>query len=318
MLNQFFRLTIFASTLIYSLALSEPISALAFSAKVDAPHLVLVSNAGLSSSIEKSTAGNSLIRITTDGSRNKYHVTVPIIERDGVLFTDCIYKSVFDSNDENRSVGVSCSLAPLRQFDPEAIVNEANLLKYQRGFNWLQNVIAKDCAAPQGIEYGSYRIAICAKQAYPDPSQETTIVFDAKGQKIFSVRGYELIPGGISKGEFALIGASGKGTTLYVGNLNCMISSVFSEKIAPKTGVIGKYKIRYSAQKIGDCIYGSYAYENKASQISLFGTASKDAVRLLEMTENKDVTGLFELNPDIENFNGNWISAPPGSLFPVK
>ncbi|MGF6609955.1 hypothetical protein OKW45_004877 [Paraburkholderia sp. WSM4175] len=330
MLKQSVGSAIFALALISSLAFSAPTSALSFSTKDDILSIfrdgknlgqfsnVVVSNAAMSSSVEKSTTGEPLIKIVTDGSRDKYDITIPIIEREGVPFTDCAYKSVFDSNDGNRSVGVSCSLAPLRQFDPEATVNEEHLLKYRTGLDWLRNVVAKDCAAPQGIEYGSYRIALCAKQAYPDPAQETTIVFNEKAQKLFSVRGYELIPGGISRGEFAFVGASGESTTLYVSSLDCMLSPIPSEKASSKTGTIGKYRIRYSAQKFGDCAYGSYAYENKASEIRLFGSASKDTVHLLEMTGNKDVTGLFDLDPNIEHFNGNWISVPPGKLFLVK
>lgn len=330
MLKQPVGSLIFTSAFIFSLAFPAPVLALYFSAKDDILLMyqdekslgqfsnVLVNNANLSSSVEKSTAGEPIIRIITDGSRNKYDIIIPIIERDGVPFTGCAYKSVFDSNDGSRSVGVSCSLAPLRQFDPEATINEDHLLKYREGFNWLRNAVAKDCAAPQGIEYGDYRIALCTKQTYPDPTHETAVVFNANEQKIFSVRGYEIIPGGTSKGEFALVGSLGESTTLYVNNLDCVTYPKLSGRHSPRSGAIGKYRIRYFAQKFGGCAYGSYAYEKNTGDMRLLGTASKEAVRLLEMTGNKDVTGLFDLNPNIGNFNGNWMSVPPGKLLLVK
>ncbi|MDR6482004.1 hypothetical protein [Paraburkholderia terricola] len=279
---------------------------------------VLLSNGAMSSIVEKSTTGTPLIRIVTDGSRNKYDIVVPIIEVDGKPYTDCVYKSVFDSNDGSRSVGVSCSLKPLRQFDPEAAVNEGHLLKYRKGFHWLRDAVARDCATPLGIEYGSYHIALCADQPYPDPSHETTIVYGENGRRIFSVRGYEIILGGLSEGEFAFVGASGERTTFYTNNLNCADLPEISEKTASKHGTIGKYRIRYSARKAGDCAYGTYSYENKAAKMNLFGTVSKDFVHLLEMTDNKVVTGLFNLNPNVDSFSGNWISVPPGNLLPVK
>jgi hypothetical protein len=187
---------------------------------------VLVSNAAMSSSVVKSSTGKLFIKIVTDVSRYKYKIIVPIIDRNGVPFAGCAYKSAFDSNNGTRWVGVSCSLAPLRQFDPEAIVNEENLLQYRKGLSRVKNVDAKNCSTPQDIKYGNYRITLCVKQAYPDPSRETTIVLDKNRNKIFSVRGYEFIPGGKSDGEFALIGEAEQDIVFYEGNLtraNCRI-----------------------------------------------------------------------------------------------
>jgi hypothetical protein len=330
MLKQIVSSTIFASVLIFSPAFSAPTETLSFSTKDSVLFLysggknigrfsnVLVSNAAMLSSVENSTTGTPLIKIVTDGSRNKYNVTIPIIEIDGVPYTNCAYKSVFDSNDESRSVGVSCSLTPLRQFDPESAVSEKGLIKYRTEFNWLRDAVAKNCTTPIGIEYGSYRIALCAKEGDPDPSGESTIVFDKKGKIIFSVRGYELIPGGISGGEFAFVGVSGEQTNFHINNLDCMTPPRVSERDRSQTGKIGKYGIKYSSYKIGNCAYGSYSYQNKTEQISLSGVVSEDSLRLLEITNDKEVTGIFNLNPNMADFNGSWISVPSGKLFRVR
>ncbi|WP_156923763.1 hypothetical protein [Burkholderia sp. WSM2232] len=279
---------------------------------------VLVSNAAISTDVEKSTTGTPVIRIATEGSRDKYSLTVPILEKDGVPYTDCVYKSVFDSNDGNRSVGAACALTPLRQFDPEATISEAHLLKYRAGLNWLRNVMSTDCPTPTGIEYGSYRIALCAKQGYPEPSKETTIAFNTSGERIFSVLGYEFIPGGSSGGEFAFIGASNERVILHTNNLECMISSKKQGGAAFKTGAIGKYQIQYSVYKSGKCASGTYVYDNGSGQIDLFGVAQKDSLNLLELAANKEISGLFNLDPDLLNLNGIWTSAPPGKVFRVK
>ncbi|WP_321951738.1 hypothetical protein [Paraburkholderia bannensis] len=279
---------------------------------------VIVNNGGMASDVEDSATGSPIIRIITDGSRNKYDVTIPIIEDGGVVYTNCAYKSFFDSNDGNRSVGVSCSLAPLREFDPEAAINEENLIRYQVGFDWLKNAASKNCSRPQGIEYGIYHIALCAKQAYPDPSQETTIVFDVRGNRIFSVLGYEFIPGGMLKGEFALVGAVGEHTVFHVNNLDCLASSKIPENSPSRSGEIGKYKIKYFALKEGGGIYGRYSYDGKENSVDLLGISLRDATHLLEVGNGKKVTGLFDLMPDIYGFEGNWISAPPGKILPVR
>lgn len=317
-------------TLTSSVAFSAPTLPLSFSTKDNVLSVfrggrslgrfsnVVVSNAAMSSSVEKSTTGRPLIRIVTDGSRDKYDITIPLIERNGAPFTDCVYKSVFDSNDGSRSVGVSCSLTPLRQFDAGATANKERLFTYRKGLQWLRKVVSEDCPVPQGIEYGSYRIALCATQTYPDPDQETTIVFNEEGRKIFSIRGYQLIPGGISKGDFAFIGASGGNATFYVSSLDCRYPPIADGKATSKTGAIGKLRIRYFLHKVGDCVYGSYAYAHKENGITLFGNISKDALHLIEMNVNKNVTGLFDMSPDLDQFNGTWVSVPPGKLLSVR
>ncbi|WP_143752037.1 hypothetical protein [Burkholderia sp. SRS-W-2-2016] len=268
MLKRLANFVIFASAWTCFSAFSAPTFTLSFSTKDGVLSLysgetslgrfpnVLISNGAMSSIVENSTAGTPLIRIATDGSRNKYDIVVPIIQMDGSPYTNCVYKSGFDSNEGNRSVGVSCSLTPLRQFDPEAAVGEQHLIKYRTGFPWLQDAISKKCATPLGIEYGSYHIALCADHENPDPSQETTIVYSANGKRIFSVRGYEIIPGGVSEGEFAVIGSAGERITFYTSNFHCLTLPELSNTVAPKTGSIGKYRIQYSARTVGDCAYG--------------------------------------------------------------
>ncbi|WP_143787497.1 hypothetical protein [Paraburkholderia phenazinium] len=330
MLKKFLGSTMLASILIVSPAFSASTPTLSFSTKYNVLSLysgeknlgrfsnVLVSNPAMSSDVEKSVTGSPVIRIITDGSRDKYDITIPIIEVNGVAYTNCAYKSVFDSNDENRSVGVSCSLVPLRNFDPNAAVTKEHLIQYRKEFNWLRNDITKDCKSPLGIEYGKYHVVLCTAQSYPDASKEITMVFDENGIKIFSVRGYELIPGGISDGEFALVGTSGDRVLFHVNSLECIVPREISKKIPSRIAMIGKYNIRYYISNLGKCVYGSYMYENKGDRINFFGILSDDSMEFLELTNNENISGLFNLSANLANLKGNWLSVPSGKIFPVE
>jgi hypothetical protein len=144
------------------------------------------------------------------------------------------------------------------------------------------------------------------------------MVFDRNGTKIFSVRGYEFVPGGISDGEFAFVGASGDRTLFHANNLDCIVPRETSERVPSRLATIGKYNIKYSVSNYRKCVYGSYMCENKIDRINLFGTFSKESTQLIELTANKTISGLLNLDADFSKFKGNWLSAPPGKILPVK
>jgi hypothetical protein len=108
-----------------------------------------------------------------------------------------------------------------------------------------------------GIEYGKYHVALCAAQLYPDPFREIAMVFDGNGIKIFSVRGYELIPGGMSEMEFALVGTSGGYVLFHVNSLECILPREISKKIPSRIAGIRKHNIQYYISSLGRCAYGN-------------------------------------------------------------
>ena len=144
------------------------------------------------------------------------------------------------------------------------------------------------------------------------------MVFDGNGIKIFSVRGYELIPGGMSEREFALIGTSGDYVLFHVNSLECIVPREISKKIPSRIARIGKRNIQYYISSLGRCAYGNYIYENHGGRINFFGVLFNDSTEFMETTNDKNISGLFNLNTNLVNLKGSWLSVPPGKIFPVN
>jgi hypothetical protein len=69
---------------------------------------LILNESSLSSALVTVAGGGVALQIDSEGSRNKFHVIVPIIMIEGRLYVDYMYKTVFDSVDETRSVGKTC------------------------------------------------------------------------------------------------------------------------------------------------------------------------------------------------------------------
>jgi len=92
-----------------------------------------INEPNISSYVIQSMDDELAVRIETAGSRNEYSVLAPIVKRNGNLFVNCVYKSIYDSVDGSRLAGSSCRWIPLEKFDPESAINDSGLLRYKSG-----------------------------------------------------------------------------------------------------------------------------------------------------------------------------------------
>jgi hypothetical protein len=89
---------------------------------------LVLNESSLTSALVAVTGNGFALEINSEGSRNKFRVLVPINIIDGRLYVDCIYKNVYDSVDESRSVGTICKKVELGKFDVSSTINDDGLI----------------------------------------------------------------------------------------------------------------------------------------------------------------------------------------------
>ncbi|MEK6421141.1 MAG: hypothetical protein V4801_16215 [Burkholderia gladioli] len=155
---------------------------------------LIVNQPSLTSTLVPVVGGGVALEVESNGSGSKYDILVPINFIDGKLYTECLYKSVYDSVEEERSVGATCRRQGLHQFDVDSAINSVNLFLYSAKHNWLESLPPGSCPNAVGLEIGSYRIARCAQGGASETIKQKIIVLDQKNKPFLSVEGYELIP----------------------------------------------------------------------------------------------------------------------------
>jgi len=278
---------------------------------------LIVDQPALSSDVVALAGGGLAIEIDSDGSRNKFHMIAPVSKVDGRLYVDCVYKSVYDSVDETRSVGTSCGKVELSKFDASAAINDGGLKPYGKDYVWLKR-IASSCANAVGLEYGNYRVARCAADGVSDTRKQRIIVFDKQGETLFSLVGYELIPRRDGLG-FLLSSDLQTQTVAFSGNLACFtLSEGTTNDVSGKAKLAEKYNINYALSSADGCLAGHYSYAGKAGEILLKGSKTDGLAYLLELGANNASTGLFVLDRLDGGVHGVWIGVPPKSPLTVN
>lgn len=262
--------------------------------------------------------GSLLIAISSNGSRDKFEVVVPIVENGDKLFTDCAYKSVYDSVDGGRSVGTSCKLTPLDKFDAESAINDENLLVYRSSYQWLKRLSVLGCWVLKGIEYASHKVALCSKSDSPDPKTDKTVVLDEGGHVVFTAVGYEFFPAGKGNG-YALYANVDPHQILFEGSFACIVNTIpASFRKNHGIALIGKDPISYQLSTDGSCVVGSYRYQSAGAGISLYRKMQGNEVSLMELDKSNRIIGLFFLDEMGNGLSGSWVAAPPAGPLTVR
>lgn len=272
---------------------------------------LILDQTNISSDLVALTGGGLAIEVKSDGSRDKYRVIAPISKVDGKFYVDCLYKTVYDSVDETRSVGSSCKRVDLGKFDASIAIAEYGLMFYSGDQKWLKGIAPPSCANAVGLEYGKYRIVRCATEGVADTKNLKVMVFDARGALLFSVAGYELIPEGDGTG-FVLSADLPDRVVNFEGNLACVSQDHATRKdISGKAKMAGRLEISYALANVDNCLVGDYAYAKKGVNIALMGANRGGLVYLLELASNKESTGLFVLDKIKAGMHGVWVGVPP-------
>ena len=146
---------------------------------------LIVSESSISSSLVPIIGFGVALKIESDGSRNKYEILVPIEFVGGNFYVDCLYKNVYDSVEETRSVGAICRRQDLHQFDVSASITATNLNPYAANHNWLSRLAPGSCASAVGFEVGSYRIARCTPEGASETRNQKIIALDQQNRLLF-------------------------------------------------------------------------------------------------------------------------------------
>ncbi|MFX1686028.1 hypothetical protein PWR05_15710 [Paraburkholderia sp. A2RI-6] len=277
---------------------------------------LIVDQPALSSNVITLTGGGLAIEIDSDGSRNKFHMIAPIRKADGRFYVDCIYKSIYDSVDETISVGTSCAKLDLGKLDVSSAINDNGLKHYGADHVWLKEIPAATCSNAVGFEYSNYRIARCAADGASDTRKQKIVAYDKQGKTLFSVAGYELIPGADGK-RFLLTGDLQAKTVVFEGNFDCFAQDTIpTSDISGKARVAHRLNINFTLGSVGGCLIGHYSYAGRGEDIVLRGLKRDGLTYLLELGANNVSTGMFVLDRLDSGARGGWISVPQGVIFP--
>jgi hypothetical protein len=277
---------------------------------------LIVNEPSLSSTIIPMSGGGIAIYADSDGSRNKFHLLVPVYKTKNRLYINCIYKTVYDSVDEKKSVGTTCQNQNLDQFDLSSAINEKDIFTFDASHDWLEKLSLKSCKNPEGFIYGNYYIVRCDSNREGN-SEASTTVFKRSGEIVFSVTGYNFIPN-IDGDKFILNSDSFEKTILFSGALSCFDFNP-QHMPSPSTARLGiNSNIHYSVENGGRCYVGSYSYVQNGVPIRLIGQRDGGMYYLLEQGENKVSTGLFILDKLDGKMNGMWIGSTPRKYLSVN
>jgi hypothetical protein len=279
---------------------------------------LIVDQPTLSSNVVVLAGGGLGIEIDSDGSRNKYHVVVPIRKIDERLYVGCIYKSVYDSVEGTRSVGTSCEKMELSKFDISGAIGADGLKAYSSGYTWLKGIAAASCPSAVGIEYGNYHVVRCSAEGASDIHKQKIIVFNKQGAVIFSVSGYEFIPGD-DGADFILTTDLSNQTVMFEGNLACFAQSKsVTNEISGNATLARKFNIAYTLGSAGRCLNGRYSYVEKGGEISLKGSEINGLIYLIELGSGRGSSGMFVLDRLDGGIHGVWIGVPPKNPLSVE
>lgn len=278
---------------------------------------LIVNDSSLSSSLVPVIGSGIALKIESEGSRNKYEILAPIEFVGGILYIECLYKNVYDSVEETRSVGAICQRQELHQFDVSASINTVNLNLYTANHNWLKRLPPGSCANAVGVEAGSYRIARCSPEGASETSKQKIVALDQQNELLFSTTGYELIPLN-SSSDFFLVANLKNDAVLFKGDFSCYaIESNVSDTAVGTAKIGANLGINYSIEVTGKCLNGNYSYAQRNQKITLKGSVS-DAMRyLLEMGADRVSSGAFVLNRIRNGMQGVWVGVPPKGPFVV-
>jgi hypothetical protein len=280
---------------------------------------LIVDQPALSSDVVALAGGGLAIEIDSDGSRNKYHVVAPISKIDGRLYVGCVYKSVYDSVEGARSVGTSCEKMELSRFDVSGAINADGLKAYSSDYMWLKKIASTSCPNAVGLEYGSYHIARCSAEGVSDTRKQKIIVFDKQGAPIFSVVGYEFIPGRDGM-EFVLSNDLSNQTVMFDGSLTCFAQNEdVTNEVSGRAKLAGKFGIDYTLGSAAGCLKGRYSYAGKGREISLRGSKIGGLAYLIELDADGKSSGMFMLDKLLDSgIHGVWIGVPPKNPLTVE
>lgn len=278
---------------------------------------LIVNESSLSSTLVPVIGGGVALEIESDGSRSKYDIIAPIKFIGGKLYIECLYKNVYDSVEEERSVGTICQRRELSQFDVSASINSANLSIYTAKHNWLKSLPPGSCSNAVGVEIGSYRIARCAQGGASETIKQKIIALDQQNKLIFSTTGYELIP--LKDGfAFVLTANLKNDVVIFKGDFSCYQSTLNASDVAGGTAKIGgNVSINYSIGMTGKCLGGTYRYAKRNQDIILRGNATGDTHYMLEMDAKRVSSGVFMLDQIKDGIRGEWVGVPPKGPFAV-
>jgi hypothetical protein len=279
---------------------------------------LIIDEASISSSLVPTVGGGVALAIESDGSRNKYDVLAPIELIDGRLYMRCLYKNVFDSVEQTRSVGTVCERQDLKQFDVFASINTKGLFTFTVNQKWLRDLRRQTCPQPVGFQLGQYRIVRCSDGAGPEESRLKIIAFDLQNKLMFSIRGYEFFP---RKNDltFFLSGSSKDNIIAFEGNFMC-----YEKKSNPLGALHGSSKIddgqaiEYTLAIENGCLNGHYKHAGSAQETLLKGVVADGRYYLLQLGADNAVGGIFILNHIENGMRGAWTAAPPRKVFEVN
>jgi hypothetical protein len=274
---------------------------------------LIVDQPAISADVVALADGGLAIEVESEGSRNKYHIISPISKENGKFYVNCNYKTIYDSVDETRSVGSSCKRIELGKFDAADAIADNGMLRYSQDYQWLKDVAPSSCINAVGLEYGNYHIVRCAADGVAETKKQKIIVFNRRDELLFSIIGYELIPG--DDGFRFVLGADlANRVVSFEGNLACVSHPRGTHNdILGKAKIGGKLEINYALASADGCMVGDYAYVKQGVNIGLSGVRQGRLVYLLELTPSKTSTGLFVLDQLTPRMRGAWISVPPKS-----
>jgi hypothetical protein len=282
---------------------------------------LIVDESSVYSSISSTADGGLVLSISSNASRNKYEIVIPIMEREGKLFTNCIYKSVYDAVDGGRSIGTSCALTPLKNFDIFSAISDRDLHSYVDVKTPIGQPNSERCPDSReldgGPRYSAYRVVLCGRKKGQNAGEEETIVLDHSGNTLFSVIGYIFFPEG--NNGYALYASAGERPVVFRGKLDCFAHQQAIRNFNGK-GEVGRYPIRYDINISQGCVVGSYSYENHRIPIEWVGVQYGNRLYLTELQSDRAVSGLFVVNEDKDHSaKGIWISTPPSAtILPAR
>jgi hypothetical protein len=282
---------------------------------------LIVEKMNISSTIVPMMGGGLAISADSDGSRDKYHIIAPIHKIGDKFFVGCVYKAVYDSVDEIRSVGSTCENIELSKFDISNAITDADLFSYKSDQDWLADFKIKNCKDSSGFKYGDYYVIRCSSEGAGDAKNASITVANSSKEVLLSLTGFDIFPDktmGID-GFFANADLFDQ-TIPFYGKLSCFTHNGSSAGGPPHSAKIGgQYPIKYDLSVIRDgCLTGSYFYESKNIPINLIGMSRSGMGYLLEQDKNRAASGLFLLSHFSDTLQGDWIGVPPKKALQVN
>jgi hypothetical protein len=278
---------------------------------------LILNESSLTSGLVTVAGDGYALEIDSEGSRNKFHVVVPINLIAGKLYVDCVYKSVYDSVDEARSVGTVCKKVELGKFDISSAINDDGLISYTDKYSWLKSM-PHDCANPVGLENALYKIVKCSVDEASDTKNEKIMVFDNQDKLLFSVVGYELVPKQ-NDTKFILTSDLQNQIVLLNGELKCFLKKPnISSALVGVAKIGNNLGINYTIDSVENCLTGHYLYVGKNEYLDLVGYKNGNLYYFIEMGRNRISSGLFVFDQIDGRAHGVWIGVPPSSPLPVN